>query len=116
VSEAPQPQRGEDNTLDVIVPGCIPGCTADHTTQPVGLRECAASDSVGAVRGTVTGMTPAYVSTSRWQDPDGVGGEVVIHPPQRADEPAEPSTYTPAHARTLAALLIDAAQLVDTRR
>lgn len=116
MSDTLRPQRGEDTTLNVIEPGCIPGCTVDHTTQPVGLRECSATDNVGAVRGTVTGMTPAYVATNRWQNNRGTGGEVVLYAPERGGEPAEPSTYTAAHARTLAALLVDAADLVDTRR
>lgn len=97
-------------------PQCIPGCTADHAGQPVNLRECTATDQVGAVSGTVAGMTPAHVSAMRWQDNAVVSGEVVILPPQRDTDPdgnPEPLTFTPAQARDLATMLNHAAGLVE---
>jgi hypothetical protein len=93
---------------------CIPGCTANHTTQPPGLRECTATETVGSVRSSVAGQTPAHVSVTRWQDPTGTGAEVVVHGPERDGEPAaEPMTFIPAQARDLSALLARAADLAE---
>lgn len=97
---------------------CIPGCVAVHADQPTNLQECSATDLVGAVRGTVAGTSPAYVSTTRWQDPEGVSGEVVVYAPEHDDDltgDAEPATYTPAAARQLAALLTRGAELVESQ-
>jgi hypothetical protein len=99
-------------------PQCIPGCTADHAGQPANLRECSAVDQIGAVRGTVAGMSPGYVAVNRWQDPTGIAGEIVLFAPEHDDDltgDAEPATYTPAVARKLAELLTRGAELVESQ-
>jgi hypothetical protein len=108
VSDAAAPSEA------ITQPGrCIPGCTADHATQPPAMQECSAHDALDAVGSTVAGMTPASVRTSRWQDPSGAGGEVVVYPPEHEGESVEPVTFTPSQAHQLAGMLHRGAELVD---
>jgi hypothetical protein len=101
---------------NLATPACISNCRVDHTRQPADLRECTATDQIGAVRSTVAGLSPAYIAVNRWRDPDGPGAEVVIYPPQRDGEPdPDPLTFTPVHAQDLAQLLLRAAEKAGQR-
>lgn len=105
-----------DSVISPTRPTCIPGCTANHDTQPATLQECSARDSVGTLRNPAD-RSVAYVSTTRWQDNAGVDGEVVLYSYTAcSDEDPDPLTFTPAQARNLAIMLNHAAELVEVTR